>query len=205
MNKTQVDAKPQQDLDEPIWARSDAFAEAPKGFGWMDPKGGLHPLEDSDSLLKAIAKDDEGHVILVWSEGCSHLILPEELEGAEGSVHDGRLSRCQSGLRQTAKRLAWGSLLLGAVFLHQAWSLWHAFQGGGGLIERAQHLLLGLLASVPLGMALLLWFALLFMPWYQVRKDMAEWRNSMSGDSKPLIPTLRFEAWLMLQKATVPP
>lgn len=187
--------------NEPIWARPDAFPRSPAGQGWMDPGGKLHPVDDRDSLLREIADDKSGRVMLVWTQGRSHLVLPEELEEAEHSVRKGRQVRYESALKQAKVWLIVGSTLLFGVAYQQAYVLWPALPPTAGLIDKFIGLARLLLVSLPLCVAALLWFALIFMPWYQARKDMREWGTLLSGDSTPLIPTLRLDTWLMIQRA----
>lgn len=190
-----------EDTKEPIWARPDAFPRSPAGQGWMDPGGKLHPVDDRDSLLREIADDKSGRVMLVWTEGRSHLVLPEELEEAEHSVRKGRQVRYESALKQAKVRLIVGSTLLFGVACQQAYALWPTLPPTAGLMEKFVEFLRLLLVSLPICVAALLWFALIFMPWYQARKDLREWGTLLSGDSKPLIPTLRLDTWLMIQRA----
>jgi membrane associated rhomboid family serine protease len=59
------------------------------------------------------------------------------------------------------------------------------------------------LASMSMGLTLLMFVIFAFIPWYQSRKrlrGLAKWDD---GDLADLVPTLRFETWLEWQKAPV--
>ena len=56
---------------------------------------------------------------------------------------------------------------------------------------------------ISMGIALLMFLIFAFIPWYQARKRIGELAGWSAGDTAAIVPLLRFETWLDLQKAPV--
>ena len=70
------------------------------------------------------------------------------------------------------------------------------------LFKEVQWILTALSRSTTLGIALLGFLIFAFIPWYQAQKRQREIIKD-GGNPKPVIPRIRFETWLHLQKAPV--
>lgn len=191
------------DAHQAVWARDDAFDESPEGWGWVDPTGRRHPVGNFEQLLKVVGSDLDGRVILVWSPENRRIVLPEELEGADEPVATARSRRVQADWKDACRRLGWLSLAWLGFALYVLWQVWSklpsVMETGSRLIE-SFHLLRH---SSSLGLALLGWLVFGFIPWYQSHKALREWRAKRGEGAGPLIPALRFDTWLDLQKAPV--
>lgn len=132
------------------------------------------------------------------------MVLPEQWPQARQAVCEARHQRLATRRLQSLHRLGWGSVLLILLGSHQ---YWHAVQMADAtlaLLPRLLDALQLLIRSLPLGIALLLWFSLLLMPWYDAHKEWREWHRH-DQDSDGLIPMLRFETWLTLQRVVLTP
>lgn len=183
----------QQTPDVPVWAREDAFPEAPTGWGWVDTKNGRHPCDSRKSLIAAIRDDRDSSVNLVWSPDHRRMILPEELEGAGDALRAARERWTHDDQDDAAYRLRWfgGILLLSCVYsFYQGWTV--SGMAGG---------LRTILGSPYSGLALLMFVIFAFIPWYQTgkrKKQLGRWSETSISE---IAPTLRFETWLARQKA----
>ncbi|MCH7224730.1 rhomboid family intramembrane serine protease [Haloferula sp. A504] len=171
--------------DLPIWARPEAFPRAGEGWGWMDRKGRRHPSSSFEGLTSAIVDDAGARVDLVWTPDHTHLVLPEELPELHPALKEARIRWAEWEIEEGRRQMM--------IF-------------GGFLV------LLGLyslttgkpvLGFGPLGLGILLFLALGFFPWYQGRKRLRRARSWVEGELEPDLIGLRFETWLMRQKAPV--
>lgn len=170
----------------------------------MDPKGGKHALDDHGALLTEIADDLKGQVVLVWTPDHEFPVLPEELVGEQAaeSVRLGRARRYEQDLERSRPPMIWGSLIAAAWILHELHSSWMRLAWLDGM-ERIIAAARSALSSIPVGFCLLLWLIFALIPWHQARSQMHVWREVHGGDSAALIPTLRFETWMGMQRAVV--
>ena len=113
------------DRDVPVWARDEAFPTAPSGWGWVDGKGKPHPCDSPAALISAIRDDREAGVVLAWTPGTAHMILPEELPDAADAVLASRKRRAADDLLDSLEKLRWFGWLfagLAAYMLYQGWA-----------------------------------------------------------------------------------
>ncbi|MDX1680167.1 MAG: rhomboid family intramembrane serine protease [Akkermansiaceae bacterium] len=153
--------------------------------------------------MEVISKDTTGRVILVWTPDHSNLVIPEELEGdrAMAAVNRGRSQRIEADGRSSRKWFVWGSLLAAAWIAYEGIQAAASLDGIAGM-ERWLEAGKAVLFSLSTGIVLLLWFALAFLPFYQSWSWQRTWLAG-SENSKALIPTLKFETWMDLQRAPV--
>lgn len=212
---------PDQEGVRPVWAREDAFPDSPGGYGWLDPKGIRHPCDSQQELQDAIGSDRDARVILIWTPQHTHMILPEEWESAANAVREGRRQRLHDDLAVTGDRIRWYAVLLSGVILYMFYQGWRLapddWQEPGRPMFPIQALLSSLgetsgrlafalhtvLSSLSVGLCLLMFLILGFIPWYQARKRLREWRNGSATDEEEWLATLRFESWLDYQKAPI--
>ena len=188
---------------EPIWARDDAFPEAPAGWGWVDQKGKRHPCDSREQLIQAIGKDDDARLLLVWTPDSPRMVLPEEVAGAEQAVLESRRRIAAGDVIEAVGQLRWFGILLGGLGLWMFYQGWSLAPREANAAERVWFALRALLNSMSIGIALLMFLIFAFIPWYQSRKrlrQLAHWRHE---DLENLVPSLRFETWLDWQKAPV--
>jgi membrane associated rhomboid family serine protease len=174
-----------QDSDatsQPIWARPDAFTAAPAGWGWIGPRGELHPCESAAALAAAICNDTDGSVGLVWTPENPHAVLPEEVAALADSLRSVRKRWAGEDLSATRKRLLQLAI---ASFGVLAWQF-----------SKGIHALLG---SSYSGIALLVVVIFGFIPWYQARKRQRELSSWDTAGMAAAVPVLRFETWLAQQ------
>jgi membrane associated rhomboid family serine protease len=196
--------KAAHELDQdPVWARDDAFPKAPAGYGWADYKGKLHPCDNADTLIAAIRDDRDAGVALVWTPDNPFMILPEELSGAADAVLASRKRRAADDLADSLDKLRWFGCLLGGSFIYMFYRGWAGAPSMSGSFERLFFALKAVLASMQMGLTLLMFVIFAFIPWYQSRKRLRGLARWDDGDLADLIPTLRFETWLEWQKAPV--
>jgi len=191
------------DLEQPIWARDDAFPNAPDGWGWIDDKGRRHPCASIEELIAAIRDDASGHVILAWVTGRDHMILPEEVPGAEHAIHAARKRRATDDWIDAKGKLRWYACLLGGLAAYMFYQGWVLAPRIAAPVERLQFAAHAVLASVSVGIGLLLLLIFAFIPWYQARKRLRELEHWSDGDLRALVPVLRFETWMDAQKSPV--
>jgi membrane associated rhomboid family serine protease len=197
-----------ESAEVPVWAREDAFPEAPQGWGWCDAKGHSHPCDSLASLVTAIRSDRDGSVELVWTPGHGRMILPEELPGAGDALRAARDRWTRDDLADATYRLRWSGVMLAGFTAY-------AFYGGltfvnrlaeqsGSDVELQQRLLFAarsVLSSGLVGLATLAFIIFAFIPWYQARKRRAELGRWTEEGIAQSAPGIRFETWLATQRA----
>ena len=72
---------PDISLSLPVWARDDAFPEAPGGYGWMDLKGRRVGCGSMEELARQVREVPGGELLLVWTPAAARMRLPEEVDG----------------------------------------------------------------------------------------------------------------------------
>lgn len=169
----------------PIWARPEAFPRAGEGWGWVDRRGNRTTCGSLEELSAAIVDDAGARVDLVWTPRHEHVVLPEELPELHPALKEARIR----------------------------WALWEIDEGrrqmmifGGVLAVFGLYSLVTgnpVLGFGPLGLAVVLFLMLGFFPWYQGRKRLSRARRWQSGEMEVDVEGLRFETWLMQQKAPV--
>jgi membrane associated rhomboid family serine protease len=182
----------------PVWARDEAFPAAPEAWGWVDLKGNSHPCVSEEALIQAIREDRNAGVALAWTPARSHMIMPEEVSGATEAVLASRRRMAADDMVESHDRLRWFGFLLaglGVYLLYQGW--FHAPSTAGRFVFAFK----GMLNSMSMGIALLMFLIFAFIPWYQVRKRLRELARWTAGDIAEAVPMLRFETWLDYQKA----
>jgi membrane associated rhomboid family serine protease len=172
-------------FEVPVWARPDAFAPADEGWGWVDRKGRRHPCASHDALAEAIVDDAGARVDLVWTPAHAHLVLPEELPELHPALKLARVRWAEWEIAEGRRQM----LVFGGVL------------GAFGLYSLVAHR--PFLGFGPLGLAVLLFLMLGFFPWYQGRKRLDRAKRWMEGEMEVDVEGLRFETWLMGQRAPV--
>lgn len=196
-------------FDQPVWARVDAFSRAPDGWGWTTLKGKRVPCDSLESLITAIREDRNGDVALVWSPAHSHMVLPEELAGADLALRDAREIWTRDDLSDATGKLRWFG---GILVFFSAYTFYAGYQNSAATIaaqtglsptgfERVKFAIRTIFDSTGIGLALLMFLILAFIPWYQARKRRAELTSSNTASETDIIPALRFETWLTQQKS----
>ncbi|MES2440180.1 MAG: rhomboid family intramembrane serine protease [Verrucomicrobiota bacterium] len=204
MNETPLLENP----DAPVWAREDAFPDAPQGWGWIDSKARPHPCDSLEALTAAIRDDRDGSVTLVWAPGHPRMILPEELGGMGDALRAARARWFRDDLESAVYKMKWFG---GALFFFSAYAFLGGYQFAGrlaaqsgtdiDLFGRLKFATRTMLGSTQAGLALLLFVIFAFLPWYQARKrgkELGRWTEAGIADAAP---TIRFETWLERQKA----
>lgn len=199
-----------ENLDVPVWAREDAFPEAPDGWGWIDAKKKTHPCDSLESLTAAIRDDRDASVTLVWAPGHPRMILPEELGGMSDALRTARARWYRDDLDDATHKLRWfGMILLGltAYVFYGGMVLAEKLAAQSGtavdLSQRLKFAARAVLDSTSCGLALLMFVIFAFIPWYQARKRRKELVGWTEAGIAEVVPTLRFETWLDWQKAPV--
>lgn len=192
---------PDQDSNLPVWAKQDAFPPAPGGYGWLDPKGVAHPCETDQELRDAIGSDREARVLLIWTPQHAHMVLPEEWPAAEDAVREARRQRLNDDLAVSSDRVRWYGVLLGASVLYMLYLAWGRVPEGLDVRFTLFFLLRAVLSSISVGLCLLMFLILGFIPWYQARKRLRDWRESRGAETPEWLAGLRFETWLGNQRA----
>lgn len=199
---------PLEKSDAPVWAREDAFPEAPEGWGWVDSKSRNHFCDSPEALTKAIRDDHDGSLTLVWTPAHPRMMLAEELEGMGDALRTARSRWVRDDLDHALYKLRWfGAALVG----FSLYSFYGGFRYAGQLaaqsgvtdhlgsqLKIATRVMLG---STNAGLALLMFVIFAFIPWYQARKrskQLGRWTEQGIADAAP---TIRFETWLAWQKA----
>lgn len=192
-----------------IWQRHEAFPPAEEGFGWIDRKGGKHSCASLDELSGKIREDRDSVVELVWTPHSKFCRLPEEVEEFSEPIQEVRKRWAEDDLADARHRLKWfgiGVTLLLAFMILQAWAqigtLEKAKSLDLGLSQRFQLVFRMMLQSTTVGISLLGFLIFAFIPWYQAEKWMREIRKR-GGQAVPVVPLIRFETWLGLQKAPI--
>jgi membrane associated rhomboid family serine protease len=171
------------DADLPVWARADAFSQAGPGWGWVDRKGRRIACEGFEALARAIVKDAGARVDLVWTPDAPGFVLPEEIPALHPALREARIRWAGWEIEEGKRQM----LMFGAAFV--AMLAWNGFKTGK------------IMASGSTGLALLLFFILGFIPWYQGHKRLKKARIWAAGEMAADAPVLRFETWLAIQKA----
>lgn len=189
--------------DLPVWARDDAFPQAPEGWGWVDFKGKPHPCDSAETLITAIHDDRDAGVALAWTPGREHMILPEEVTGATEAVLAARKHRAADDLLDSLDKLRWFGLMLAGLAVYMFYQGWAYSPRIAAPSERLGFAFRTMLTSISMGIMLLMFLIFAFIPWYQARKRLRELGRWTDGDIAAMVPTLRFETWLEWQKAPV--
>jgi len=185
----------------PVWARGDAFPEAPQGWGWVDAKGKTHPCDSPEKLMDAIRGDRDGSVNLVWTQENPRMILPEELPGTGDALRAARERWTRDDLEDVKHKLRWFGM---ACVGFGGWAFYQGLVRAGnpaGFPERLNFAARTVLSSGQSGLALLMFLIFAFIPWYQARKrrrELGEWDDARIAAT---VPAMRFETWLAWQKA----
>lgn len=196
------------ELGLPVWAREEAFPEAPGGFGWIDRKGGRHASLSLEDLSKTIRDDKDSAVNLVWTPASKFCQIPEEVEALTEPISEVRKRWAADDLADAQHRMKWfggGVALLISYMAFVGMSQLKGLERANGLdmsfVEEAKWILHALSKSTTVGISLLGFLIFAFIPWYQAQKRGKEIRSG--SRSKPIVPLIRFEAWLDAQKAPV--
>ena len=195
-------------VDAPVWAREEAFPEAPPGWGWIDTKGKSHQGDSLEWLTSAIREDRDGSVTLIWAPGHSRMMPPEELGGMGDALRTARARWIRDEVEDANYKLRWfGAALAG----FSGWALLSGFVLAGQLAEksgisidgfqRAKFAARVMLGSTQSGLALLMFVIFAFIPWHQARKRRAELGLWTEDGIAEAAPTIRFETWLARQSA----
>lgn len=193
--------------DLPIWARDDAFPEAPDGFGWIDINGNPHKCASLEDISERIRKDSETSIQLVWTPNSPFCQLPDEVPELRGPIHEVRKLWSTEDLAYSQNRLRWISTAA-AIFIaytaYQNWLYLNQFLKTNGVdpvfSEKIIWLFSSLIQSTAVGVALLGFLIFAFIPWYQAKKTHRE-IHLHNFDCESNIPVTRFESWLSFQKA----
>lgn len=192
----------------PVWAREDAFPQAPEGWGWVDLKGRRRPCDSLEALIKAVREDRDGSVTLIWAPGHERMILPEELPGVHDALRTARERWTREDLAAAVDRLRWFGFILagfaGYAFV-MGWLLAGQLASQSGVPAtlglRFQLGIQAVVKSGQAGLALLMFVIFAFIPWYQARKRRTELGRWSDEGMREAIPSIRFETWLGWQKA----
>ncbi len=197
--------------DAPVWAREEAFPEAPEGYGWVDRKGRKFPCGDLGELIAIIGGKQGESLDLVWTPECQRMLIPEQVSALLEPLEHARLVWARDELKAGFRRLVFCAAVV-LVILN------FAFSRGIGLAVRAaaasgirvtpiDSLRLGLrvvFSDHLVGIAILLAAIFGFIPWYQGWKRLrAAERGIPESGMAEWIATLRFETWLDRQRAPV--
>jgi membrane associated rhomboid family serine protease len=186
-----------------VWARHDAFPKAPDGWGWVDHKNCHHPCPSPETLISAIRDDRDARVILAWTPDHEHMILPEEVEGAAEAVLASRKRIAAGDLIESYDKLRWYGFLFGGMILYILYQGWSRAPSIASPAERFGFSMHAVCKSVSVGITLLMFLIFAFIPWYQARKRLHDFKLWTAGDIAAAVPVLRFETWLDTQKAPV--
>ena len=192
---------PEPETPQPVWAREDAFPIAPQGCGWVDPKGRTYPSANEEELLATIRSDRDARVVLIWTGNHPRMLLPEEWPAAQDAVREGRRKRLVDDLAVAGDRIRWYGLVLAGMALYMSYQGWRRVPADVDAWQRALYALAAAANSMSVGLCLLMFLILGFIPWYQARKRQREWRGGAVADRREWIAVLRFETWLERQKA----
>jgi len=186
---------------EPVWARAEAFAPAPQGWGWMDLKRREHPCASLDALAAAVRDDRHSAILLVWTPDDARMRLPEEISGLSAAMGEIRERWTREDLLAAVNRLRWFGLLLASFAVYAFYGGMQtaakaAAEFGPALVlhDRLRFAGKAMLGSMPLGLALLMFVVFGFIPWYQARKrraELATWNAAATaGHAQVGSPTL---------------
>lgn len=191
-----------------MWARTEAFAPAPHGWGWLDVKRRPHPCASLEALAADVRDDRQSAILLVWTPQDARMCLPEEVIGLHEAMAVARERWTRDDLAAAGGRLRWFGILLAGFAVHAFYTamdqITKAAAHAGQVLEWRQRASLAtraVLGSTTLGLALLLFVMFGFIPWYQARKRRAELGTWNVTGTAERVPALRFETWLELQSA----
>jgi membrane associated rhomboid family serine protease len=190
-------------VSSPIWARPEAFPDAPPGWGWVNHKGRRQVCDSQQQLLSAISEDRDARVILVWTPENPRMILPEEVPGAISAVLISRQRTAAADLTESHDRLRWFGFLLGGLGLYLFYQGWFHAPEATPAAGRALFALRVLFNSMSMGIMLLMFLIFAFIPWYQARKRLRDVEHWTAREIADAVPVLRFETWLENQQAPV--
>ncbi|GAA5483223.1 rhomboid family intramembrane serine protease [Haloferula sargassicola] len=173
------------DSDQPAWQRPDAFPAAGEGWGWVDRKGRRHVCEGIAELSAAIVDDAGASVDMVWTPDHPHLVLPEELPPLLPALKEARVRWAEWEIREGLSQMKIFGLFMAGF------ALFAFFTRGASAM------------TGTLGLALILFLMLGFFPWYRGKKRLRRARAWRAEEGLPDLEGLRFETWLMAQKAPV--
>ena len=179
--------------DVPVWARAEAFPEAPEGWGWVDPKNANHPCASLEVLAQAIREDRESAICLVWTPSNPRMVVPEELPELEEAVLAARQRWITDDLLEASRKLRWAFTIFAAVFGYTFCTYFFAVRSVSDAFRRSMNS-----SGVEISFLILIMFA--FIPWYQARKQNSEIGKWSAGGKAPVV---RFSIWLERQKAPV--
>lgn len=207
--ETEGSAEADTEPDLAIWQRDEAFPPAGKGFGWVDKTGRSHTCLNSDELSRTIREDHDSVVELVWTPESEFCRVPEEVEAFTEPIREVRARWAEDDLADALHRVKWfgigATVMIGYIAI-QAWAGLGAVERDNGLDigggERLRWIFRVLLQSTTVGFSLLGFLIFAFIPWYQAQKRKRE-MAAQGGRSMPVVPLIRFETWLAMQKALV--
>ena len=149
----------------------------------MDRKGNRHPCRDFEDLTESIIGDARARVDMVWTPKGPNLVLPEELPELLPALKEARLRWAEWEIEEGRRQM----LIFGVFFV--------------GFLTYSLIAKQKLMAFGPLGLTLLLFLILGFIPWYQGMKRRKRARMAIEGQLEPDVEGLRFETWLQHQRA----
>lgn len=208
MNENFLETPDQAEL--PVWARDDAFPKAPPGFGWLDSKLSPHHCDSLIEISDLIRNHSgNGSIQLVWSPNSKFCQLPEEIASLEEAILENKKRFAEIDLASSKNRLilfTTGLISFLAYAIYQQFDQLNQLQKASGIqlepMEQATWLFTQLMRSTSVGFTLLIYLIFGFIPWYQARKSKQE-IHQLGSDFTSLLPALRFETWLSLQKAPI--
>jgi len=151
----------------------------------VDRKGRRSECGSFDELARAISEDGGARVDLVWTPEAPGLVLPEEIPALHPFLKIARLRWAEWEIEEGKRQMMVFGAAVGILVFFNGFKL-----------EK-------ILSSGTLGLAALLFFLLGFLPWFQGRKRLARAQRWAAGDMAADAEALRFETWLMVQKAPV--
>ena len=158
------------DDELPVWAREGAFPEAGPGWGWVDRKGHRVQVESFEELARAIVEDAGARVDLVWTPEARGYVLPEEIPALHSALRESRIRWARWEMEEGKRQM----IMFGGFFVVMLG--WGYFSTGK------------IVANASVGLALLLFFLLGFLPWYQGYKRLR--RAKRWAERKPPKPSI---------------
>ena len=169
----------------------------------MDPKGRRTPCESAEELISVIREDRSAIVVLVWTPDFPHMVVPEEVPDAEEAVMTARKRRATNDFANALERVRRFSLLLSGLAIYMSWQGWVHAPRIATAPERLICAVRAVTHSMSVGIGLLVFLIFAFIPWYQSRKELRLLEHGHPGDVNSLVPVLRFETWMEMQKAPI--
>lgn len=151
----------------------------------MDRKGRPVQVGSFEELAQAIVEDAGARVDLVWTPRARGYVLPEEIPELLPALREARIRWARWEMDEGKRQM----MFFGGIFAVMV--LW-------GFIATGK-----IQATTSVGLALLLFFLLGFLPWYQGQKRLRRAKRWAAGEMAADAPVLRFETWLSIQKAPV--